>query len=89
MIITTQVAADKNPLCSVDQGGATQYALNNGRTVGEWYWWLRTAGESSSLKSTYDAIACVRDDGEIIELGGLPYHSRDTAVRPAMWIDLN
>ena len=48
-------------------------------------WWLRTTGLNSSA---FAYIAYVNSVGEI-DMSGVYADSDNTAVRPAMWIDLS
>ncbi len=45
-------------------------------------WWLRDPGE----KKEYAAV--VKNDGSISRVGNY-YHSYDTAIRPAIWVDIS
>ncbi len=71
---------------SARQCEATAYAEAQGAYVsssnGNCWWWLRSPGFYQ-----YGA-ASVYDDGDVSEGGGNVLNSR-TAVRPALWIDLN
>ena len=73
---------------SVDarQCKATEYAVAGGEYVnssnGNCWWWLRSPGDSQ-----YSA-AYVRDGGGVIVDGIIVYYS-NSAVRPALWINLN
>ena len=64
----------------------TDYAVANGASVnsntGNCCWLLRSPGNSQ------DNAACVFYDGDVLEGGGDVSYD-DSAVRPALWIDLN
>ena len=70
---------------SARQCKPTDYAVANGACEsdsGNCWWWLRSPGDGQN-----DA-AIVSYDGDVDEYGGSVDYD-DTAVRPALWIDLN
>lgn len=50
---------------------------------GKCWWWLRTPG------ATGKSAACVGYGGEIRDIVTVNVNSEETAVRPAIWVDLN
>ena len=70
---------------SARQCKPTEYALANGAEVTSWNsncpWWLRSPGYRQ------DNAADVMNDGDVYEDGD--YVDYDSAVRPALWIELN
>lgn len=70
---------------SARQCKPTDYAVANGAwesDSGNCWWWLRSPGGSQNF------AAIVYNDGDVYEGGGDVDHG-DSAVRPALWIDLN
>ena len=70
---------------SARQCKPTDYAVANGAwesDSGNCWWWLRSPGLDQSCAATVDL------GGDVYELGD-PVDGDSTAVRPALWIDLN
>jgi hypothetical protein len=68
--------------CEATSYARTMGASNYGASNNTCQWWLRSNG-SSLLDFGY-----ITPDGQIGE-SGQSFNRRGTAVRPAMWIDLN
>lgn len=71
---------------SARQCKPTEYAVARGASVnifiGNYWWWLRSPGDSQGY------AALVGSDGYVREHGDVVYRDSN-AVRPALWIDLN
>ena len=101
MIPTVTVSAENNPDYSTNPGNATQdqvfllsitevnkYFSSDGARQckrsngGNCWWWLRSPGCYQNCAANVNDNGFVRADGYYVGF-------TDTAVRPALWIDLN
>ena len=97
-VFLLSIAEVNKYLSSVDtrQCKPTDYAVRGEtdvkRSNGNCWWWLRSPGILQNNAAYVSNVGAVQESGHYVGTimeSGSRYGNNDTAVRPAMWIDLN